>query len=103
MHEGSHAPVTELGKAVKRLVGDPCLERPLANPAAPDCIVEDVRDSAPDAPIAIERCATAGEDVDCYELVPDAACSKAPHLRLSVARAVPPADDAWTRVRCVVP
>ncbi|MEJ7598098.1 MAG: hypothetical protein WKG01_09340 [Kofleriaceae bacterium] len=96
---------TELGKSIKRLVGDACLERPLANPAAPDCIVEDVRDSAPasGAPTEIESCATAGEDVDCYELVPDAACSKTPHLRLSVARALPPADDTWTRVRCVVP
>ena len=94
--------VTQIGKAVKRLVNDPCLEKPLANPAAPDCVVEDIRDSAPDAPVAIPSCASSGEDVDCYELVPDATCGET-SLRLSVARATPASDDTWTRVQCVVP
>jgi hypothetical protein len=93
--------VEQVGKALQRLSGDGCLTRPLANPAVPDCVVEDVRDSLPTAATRLERCSEVGEDVDCYELVPDAACETA--LRLSVARALPATDDTWTRVSCVVP
>ena len=93
--------VTQIGKALHRLSGDGCLTKTLANPAVPDCLVEDVRDAAPGVAVRIERCSEVGEDVDCYELVPDAACETA--LRLSVARAVPADDDTWTRVSCVVP
>ena len=93
--------VEQVGKALLRLSGDGCLTRPLANPAVPDCIVEDIRDSAPGAATVLERCSAVGEDVDCYELVPDASCETA--LKLSVARALPATDDTWTRVSCVVP
>lgn len=93
--------VTQIGKALHRLSGDGCLTKTLANPAVPDCVVEDIRDSEPGAAVRLDRCSEVGEDVDCYELVPDAACETA--LRLSVARAVPASDDTWTRVSCVVP
>ncbi|HEY5938221.1 MAG TPA: hypothetical protein VIU61_26400 [Kofleriaceae bacterium] len=93
--------VTQIGKALHRLAGDGCLTRTLANPAVPDCIVEDVRDATPTIGVRMERCSEVGEDVTCYELVPDATCETA--LRLSVARAVPVDDETWTRVSCVVP
>jgi hypothetical protein len=97
------AAVTQIAGEVKRLVGDTCLERPIANPAAPDCDVEDVRDAAPSSPIAIRPCASAPAGVDCYELTTDATCTAPPHLRLSVTRATVPTDDTWTRVRCTLP
>lgn len=95
------ASVIQMASAVKRLVGDTCLERPIATP--PSCDVEDVRDSAPADPTTIPPCATAPGGVDCYELTTDATCTDPPHLRLSVTRATKPADDTWTRVRCEVP
>jgi hypothetical protein len=97
------ASVTQMAQAVKRLVGDTCLERPIENPAAPECDVEDVRDSAPTNPTTIPNCATAPAGVDCYELLPDATCTEPPHLRLSVTRVTAPAADTWTRVHCAVP
>ena len=95
--------VIQIAGEVKRLVGDTCLERPIANPAAPDCDVEDVRDAAPNSPIAIRPCVSAPAGVDCYALATDATCTEPPHVRLSVTRATVPTDDTWTRVRCTLP
>ena len=90
--------VAKIANEVRRLVGDTCLERPIASP--PNCDVEDVRDSAPNSPTTIRPCATAPSGVDCYELATDATCIDPPHLRLSVTRVTTPSDDTWTRVRC---
>jgi hypothetical protein len=92
--------VTAIGASIRRLVGDTCLEKPIAQPA--DCIVEDVSDSAATAPVRIPSCG-AGVTGDCYMLVSDSTCSDAAPLRLAVTRTQPAAEATWTRVRCVAP
>jgi hypothetical protein len=91
---------TAIGASIRRLVGDTCLEKPIAEPA--DCIVEDVSDAAPDAPVRLPACG-AGVTGDCYMLVADSTCTDAAPVRLAVTRAQPAADDVWTRVRCIAP
>jgi hypothetical protein len=92
--------VTAIGKSIRRLVGDTCLERPVAEPA--DCIVEDVYDGSEVDPVRLPVC-TDGEQGNCYTLAPDASCTDGAPLRLSVRRAQPAVDGVWTRVRCVTP
>lgn len=89
-----------MGKTVRRLVGDPCLEKPIRTPQ--NCIVVDVRDSSPGIVVDIPPCSEGGSG-DCFDLVADTTCTDGAPLRLAVTRRTPPLDDTWTTVRCVVP
>ncbi len=89
--------VTDIGASAKRLMGDPCFQTSVF---ADTCDVTDVRDSAPDAPTHLPRCADGGPD--CFEVVADpTACpATAEHLRVVVHRSSLAAPDTWTHVRC---
>jgi hypothetical protein len=90
--------LTEMAKAIKRLIGDSCIDTTKLAPAL-DCIVEDVRDSDPAHPTAIPACPSGG---DCFELTTDTrVCPYTQdHRRVVVHRASPAASDTWTHVRC---
>jgi hypothetical protein len=91
---------TDIGKSIKRLVGDACLEKPIAMPA--DCVAVDVRDSSPNTATPLPQCG-AGVSGDCFDLVADASCTDGAALKLQVTRAQPPPADLWTTVRCTTP
>ena len=91
------SPAAELGAQVAGLVGDGCLEQTIATPV--DCVVEDISDAAPSAPVNVPSCG-AGVTGDCYTLTADNTCTVGAPLRLSVTRAAPAGDDVWTTVRC---
>lgn len=91
---------TDIGKSLKRLVGDACLEKPIAMPA--DCVAVDVRDSSPNTATPLPHCGP-GVTGDCFDLVPDATCTDGAALRLQVTRTQPPPADLWTTVRCTTP
>jgi hypothetical protein len=89
--------VGDVALSAKQLMGDPCLT-PDVLPAT--CELVDVRDSAPDDPIRLPRCADGG--TTCFDIVPDAAaCPNTPdHLRVQIQRGVDPSADTWTHIRC---
>ena len=90
--------VADIGASAKKLMGDPCVD--LSEAAREGCEAFDVRDSAPDRPIALPRCGdTSG---DCFELVADpVACPWTPgNIRLHVQRTSPATPDTWTHLRC---
>jgi hypothetical protein len=89
--------VADIGLSAKALMGDPCLTPDVL---ADTCDVTDVRDSAPDAPTHLPRCADGG--ATCFDVVADAtACPNTPdHLRIQIHRDVDPTSDTWTHVRC---
>jgi hypothetical protein len=97
--------VTAASGALRKLLGEPCLDAPLADASPepglqPACEVVDVRDSAPGRARALPGCATGA--ADCFEIVSDeAACPSAPdHLRVRFRRATEVTDDTWSHVRC---
>jgi hypothetical protein len=97
--------LTRMAQATKLLVGDACLERPIADRSdtpgvQADCIVEDVVGTTRSTIAACGSSAT-----PCWELVEDAArCSAVDqHLKLVVTRTAAPPADARTVVRCVTP
>ena len=87
----------DIGRSAKALMGDPCLT---ADVLPETCEVTDVRDSAPDDPVHLPRCADGG--TTCFDLVADAsACPNTPeHLRVQIQRGVEPTADTWTHIRC---
>jgi hypothetical protein len=97
--------VTAASGAVKKLLGDPCLDAPLADASPepglqPACEVVDVRDAVPDQARALPGCAAGA--ADCFEIVSDeAACPDTPdHLRVRFQRTTEVTDDTWSHVRC---
>jgi hypothetical protein len=61
-----------LGALITSFIGDICLVSPVANPADPDCVVEDVRD---DGKIAvIPACPYASGQLPCWKLVESDRC-----------------------------
>ena len=90
--------VGDIGLSAKQLMGDSCLT---ADVLPDSCEVTDVRDSAPDDPIRVPRCADGG--TTCFDLIPDAAaCPNTPdHLRVQIHRGVDPSADTWTHIRCL--
>jgi hypothetical protein len=89
--------IADIGMSAKGLMGDPCLTPDVL----PDtCEVTDVRDSAPDDPIHLPRCADGG--TTCFDIIPDtSACPNTPdHLRVQIQRGVDPTADTWTHIRC---
>jgi hypothetical protein len=99
-------PLGMIGATAKKLVGDPCIDTTdLADISAdpgvqPACEVTDVRDSAPDAPIALPVCDSVNND--CYELYADPGACPATqdHLRIRIERYQTTTPDTWTHVRC---
>lgn len=89
--------IGNIGQSAKALMGDPCLSPDVL---ADTCEVTDVRDSAPDDPIRLPRCADGG--ATCFDVVADTnACPSTPdHMRVQIHRGVDPAADTWTHVRC---
>ena len=95
-HKDQSAQLADLGHAVKRLVGDPCL----ADEPVGDCTVTDEHANGSAAPLP--ACPDAG---DCYALVADArACpDTASHLRATITRTAAPPDGTYVAVRCTAP
>lgn len=99
------APLATIGASAKQLLGDPCLDTTRLVDRSPDpgvqpaCEVVDIRDSAPDDPVALPSCADTASD--CYEMVDDPiACPATPdHLRIRFHRTTA-SEDTWTSVRC---
>lgn len=102
------APLDRIGETARQLVGDPCIDtRALADTSGdpgiqPACEVTDLRDAAPDRPIAVPRCPAGPSGADCYAFIADAfACPAGDdHLRLQIQRAATVTADTWTHVRC---
>jgi len=106
-HDDVSDPLASIATTTKRLMNDPCLDTALLADAddhapgvQPSCEVVDLRDAAPDAPLLIPPCDSSS--TDCFELVADEAACPATddHLRVSIRRSRPVADDTWTHVRC---
>ena len=85
--------LTEIGHAVKRLVGDPCL----TGDTSGACTVTD--EYADGQRVDLSPCPADG---DCYELVADAkACpDTADHRRVTIRRLAPPPLGTFVAVRC---
>jgi len=97
-----------IGATAKQLIGDPCIDttsltdRSVDPGVQPACEVTDVRDAAPDQPIALPACPDGAAAADCYTFVTDAvACpASADHLRVRLQRTGAVTADTWTHVRC---
>jgi hypothetical protein len=92
------APVIDVARHVRGLVGDSCLTRAIAMPA--DCMV---RDESGTASTVLPACNNGSSSTNkpCYELVSDAAtCSAGSHLRLQVQRLAAPAPSTVVVARC---
>jgi hypothetical protein len=87
--------MTTMGQRIKTLIGDPCLEKPIALPAQCEAIDQD---SAGDHPIAA---CTDTTTTNCFRVVEDALlCPAGQHQKLEVVRTSPPPADTWTSVKC---
>ena len=88
--------LADLGHAVKRLVGDPCL----ADEPVGSCTLTD--EHADGTTAALPACPADG---DCYALVADVrACpDTASHLRATITRVTAPPDGTFVTVRCTAP
>lgn len=92
-------PLAAMGATMRKLVGDNCLERPIALPA--DCVVDDEVGGLPTRVPACDGATT----TDCFELVeePTRCAAVSQHLRLVVRRSGAAPADATTVVRCKLP
>ena len=90
------AQLTDLGHAVKRLVGDPCL----ADEPVGACAVTDEHADGTTTPLP-----ACPADGDCYTLAADMrACpDTASHLRATITRTAAPLADTYVAVRCTPP
>ena len=84
---------TEVGKGLKRLVGDRCLER--AIPAAMDCTVVDELDGQEPTELFACRTNTTGA---CFAIVDDATCALG--ARLEITRAAPAPAGTFVAMYC---
>jgi hypothetical protein len=90
-----------IGKTIKRMVGDPCVQQTLPEGVDTDCVLDDVRDATPDVHTILRPCGEA--TADCFELVEDAAtCPDVQHLKLDVHRTAQPAPDTWSTLKCAL-
>jgi hypothetical protein len=104
-------PLQAIGGTARKLVGETCFDGSVgelvdtsgAAGLQPECTVFDVRDSAPDAQVALPSCAQDASG-DCYDLVADPVSCPASQGNLKVVprRASAPAADTWTHVSCTV-
>lgn len=102
------SPLAAIGATAKQLVGDPCIDTRALADTSPDpgvqpaCEVTDVRDAAPDRPVALPSCTDGGDAADCYVLAADlVACPESDdHLRVRLQRSTAVTADTWTHVRC---
>ena len=83
----------EVGKGLRRLVGDRCLERAIPQPM--DCTVVDELDGH--EPSELRACGTNGTG-PCFELAEDAACALG--WRLAITRDTPAPAGAFTAMYC---
>jgi len=85
----------DVGKGLKRLVGDRCLERAIPQPT--DCTVVDELDGQ--EPTELPTCASAtGTDMPCYEIVDDASCTLG--ARLEITRESPAPAGTFVAMYC---
>jgi hypothetical protein len=107
-HRDLSSSLDAIGATAKQLVGDPCIDTRALADTSPDpgvqpaCEVTDVRDAAPDRPVALPSCADGGGAADCYALAADPVACPAgdDHLRIRLQRAAAVTADTWTHVRC---
>lgn len=102
-----HAQLTAIGRSLKKLVGDPCIDTasladtsPTGPGIQPHCTAYD---DIAGTRVVIPACADAFS-TDCFELVTDeVACPYvADHLRVHVRRSFAPSAETWTYVRCAI-
>ena len=90
--------LSSMGYTAKKLVGDPCIDVPLADTSdqagvQPLCTVLD--GDAPTPPCD-------GTNLDhCWQIIKDESCSAAPHLRFKLLRSAAPIPNSYISVRCL--
>jgi hypothetical protein len=82
-----------------RLVGQPCLRRPVADPAAPDCELVLTQIGQPPMPLA--ACDDDASNAPCWRLVSDPACGAPADLRID-AVGIEPVLGRHVQGRCQV-
>jgi hypothetical protein len=88
--------MSTMGQRMKTLMGDPCLEKPIAMPA--QCEVVDQNSTGEHELAACTDTTT----TDCFRIVADPAiCPAGQSLKLAVERSAAAPADTWTSVRCV--
>ena len=98
--------LSSIGYSARKLVGDPCIDDPLADTSAdpgiqPMCVVTD-QGALSAASVRVPACSENASG-DCWRVVADAAtCANSPdHLRLEVERTAAPAPGSYTSARCL--
>jgi hypothetical protein len=101
-------PMIELGDRLAAKLTSFCLSAPVADPAAPDCVVEDIADDG--TPRPIPACAQSGDVAPCWSAAESAACApidnpragRAQQTRITITRAgMPRVEASTTRLDCV--